>query len=132
MIRCEECSSVIATKTSICQYCGHQGSLLMDCEACKAVMSKDAPYCPTCAHPNPLTAYEGVVKSKVVTGLLGIFLGTFGIHKFYLNQSKQGLVYLLFFWSGIPTIVGIIEGVVYLLQSDEQFRERRIRASRAR
>jgi hypothetical protein len=104
----------------------------MDCEACKAVMSKDAPYCPTCAHPNPLTAYEGVVKSKVVTGLLGIFLGTFGIHKFYLNQSKQGLVYLLFFWSGIPTIVGIIEGVVYLLQSDEQFRERRIRASRAR
>lgn len=93
-------------------------------------MSKDAPYCPTCAHPNQLTAYEGVVKSKVVAGLLAVFLGTFGIHKFYLNQSKLGLLYLVFFWSGIPTIVGVIEGVIYLLQSDERFRERRIRSSR--
>lgn len=130
MLRCEKCGSAIAEKTSKCDYCGHQGSLLMECEACQSRMSKDAPYCPTCAHPNQLTAYEGVVKSKVVAGLLAVFLGTFGIHKFYLNQSKLGLLYLVFFWSGIPTIVGVIEGVIYLLQSDERFRERRIRSSR--
>ena len=129
MIRCEQCASQIAAANSKCEYCGHQNSFLVPCEACSAQMSKDAPYCPSCAHPNKLTTMEGGVKSRIVAGLLAIFLGTFGIHRFYLNQAKMGLLYLIFFWSGIPTIVGIIEGVIYLLQSDESFRDRRRRAA---
>lgn len=130
MIRCEKCGSQVARANSSCKYCGHKNSFLVPCEACSSQMSKDAPYCPSCAHPNPLTTVDGGVKSKIVAGLLAIFLGTFGIHKFYLNQAKMGLLYLVFFWSFIPTLVGFIEGLIYLLQSDERFRERRRKAQR--
>ena len=60
-------------------------------------------------------------KSKVAAGLLGIFLGSFGIHKFYLGRWGWGVIYLLFCWTYIPGIVGFIEGIVYLLSSDESF-----------
>jgi TM2 domain-containing membrane protein YozV len=60
-------------------------------------------------------------KSKVAAGLLGIFLGGFGIHKFYLGSIGWGIVYLLFGWTMIPSLVGFIEGIVYLASSDESF-----------
>ena len=42
-----------------------------------------------------------ITKSKVAAGLLGIFLGGLGIHKFYLGRWGWGIVYLLFFWTYI-------------------------------
>ncbi len=60
-------------------------------------------------------------KSKVVAGLLAIFLGAFGIHKFYLGKPWQGILYLLFCWTYIPGIIGFIEGIVYLLSNEDRF-----------
>ena len=60
-------------------------------------------------------------KSKVAAGLLGIFLGGFGVHKFYLGRWGAGVMYFLFCWTYIPAIVGFIEGIVYLVSSDESF-----------
>ncbi len=60
-------------------------------------------------------------RSKVAAGLFAIFLGGLGIHKFYLGQVGQGILYLLFCWTFIPAIVGFIEGIIYLTMSDEAF-----------
>jgi len=60
-------------------------------------------------------------KNKIVAGLLAIFLGGLGIHKFYLNQGLQGLIYLLFSWTFIPAIIAFIEGIVYMLMTDDDF-----------
>lgn len=60
-------------------------------------------------------------KNKIAAGLLGIFLGGFGIHKFYLGRIGWGIVYLLFCWTYIPAIVGFIEGIVYLATDEERF-----------
>ena len=60
-------------------------------------------------------------KNKIVAGLLGIFLGGFGIHKFYLGRVWVGILYLLFCWTGIPAIVGFIEGIIYLCTDDQSF-----------
>lgn len=64
------------------------------------------------------------MKNKIVAGVFGIVLGGLGIHKFYLGRFKMGVLYLLFCWTGIPSIVGIIEGVLYLTMSDSEFNER--------
>lgn len=61
------------------------------------------------------------VKSKVAAGLLGIFLGGIGLHKFYLGKIGMGILYLCFCWTGIPAFVGFIEGIIYLCTSEENF-----------
>ena len=60
-------------------------------------------------------------KSRIAAALLAIFLGGFGMHKFYLGKVFQGLAYLLLSWTFIPTIIAWIEGASYLLMSDYRF-----------
>ena len=63
-------------------------------------------------------------KSRVAAGVLAILLGDIGIHKFYMGKIGMGILYLLFCWTGIPAFVGLIEGIIYLTESDEKFATR--------
>lgn len=60
-------------------------------------------------------------KNRIVAALLAIFLGSLGIHKFYLGQLLWGVIYLLLCWTGVPAVVGIIEGIYYLIITDDEF-----------
>jgi TM2 domain-containing membrane protein YozV len=53
--------------------------------------------------------YEAVRRDEVVGVLLALFLGSFGLHHFYLRQTGLGILYCCFFWSGIPGIIGFFE-----------------------
>ena len=53
--------------------------------------------------------YEAVRRDEVVGILLALFLGTFGIHHFYLRRTGLGVLYCCFFWTGIPAILGFLE-----------------------
>ena len=48
-------------------------------------------------------------KDEVVGVLLALFLGTFGAHHFYLRRTGLGIVYAIFSFTGIPTIVSLVE-----------------------
>lgn len=61
------------------------------------------------------------MKDKVAAGILAILLGGIGVHKFYLGKPIQGIFYFLFCWTYIPTILGVIEGIVYLCENKETF-----------
>ena len=61
-------------------------------------------------------------NKKVVAGILAILLGCFGVHKFYLGMTTAGIIQLLlFFCAGISGIIGLIEGIIYLTKTDEDF-----------
>jgi TM2 domain-containing membrane protein YozV len=64
-------------------------------------------------YPNPQAIFyqqfEAVRRDEVVGILLALFLGTFGVHHFYLRRTGLGILYCCFCWSGIPTILGFIE-----------------------
>lgn len=70
-------------------------------------------------------------EKKVAAGVCGILLGGLGIHKFILGYSTEGIIMLVtwllgvIFLCGIPSmvvsIIGIIEGIMYLTKSDEEF-----------
>ncbi len=64
------------------------------------------------------------MKKKSVAAIMAILLGTFGVHKFYLGDKGIGIIYLLLCWTGIPTLLGIIDGVLLLLKSDESFNDK--------
>jgi len=53
--------------------------------------------------------YERARKDEVVGVLLALFLGGIGIHHFYLRNNTAGIIYLLFFWTGIPMVISWFE-----------------------
>ena len=70
-------------------------------------------------------------NKKVIAGILAILLGAFGIHKFILGYNKEGIIMLvitivlgvvtcgMFAW--VMSIIGLIEGIIYLTKSDADF-----------
>ena len=69
----------------------------------------------------PQELYWQVVRRKIKASLLGIFLGGFGAHKFFLGKNFQGVGYILFLWTGLPIFVGFIEGVRWLFMPVDDF-----------
>lgn len=66
------------------------------------------------------------MKDKTLAGLLAIFCGTIGLHKFYLSKYLMGVIYIIFSWTLIPTLLGIIEGIRYLMMTDAEFEDKYI------
>jgi TM2 domain-containing membrane protein YozV len=61
-------------------------------------------------------------NKKVVAGVLAILLGALGIHKFYLGYTKEGVIQLILgLMCGIGGLIGLIEGIIYLTKTDEDF-----------
>lgn len=79
------------------------------CRECGKDLHHTAPICPNCGAVQP--GGKGL-KNKTAAALLAIFLGGFGVHRFYLGQW-WGLFYLLLFWTGIPGLISFIEGIVF-------------------
>lgn len=64
---------------------------------------------------------EGADK-KIPAALLGIFLGCFGAHKFYLGRPVPGLIHIVLNLAcGAGALLGLLEGVIYLTKPDEEF-----------
>lgn len=61
------------------------------------------------------------MKNKVTAGILAIFFGWLGVHRFYLGQIGRGVLYLLFSFTMIPLLIGFIDGIVFLTQDKETF-----------
>ncbi len=79
-------------------------------------------------------------KNKIVAGLLGIFLGAFGIHKFYLGKNGAGIIMLVVFFLGfillgvpsaIISLIGFIEGIIYLVKDEQRFYEQYVVGNRS-
>ena len=59
--------------------------------------------------------------NKILYSALSFFLGGLGVHKFFVNKTGLGLLYLLFCWTGIPGVIGIIEGIVAILKPADKY-----------
>ena len=70
---------------------------------------------------NPSPIYRD--NKKVLAGVLAIMLGSFGIHKFILGYTKEGVLQILmsFFSCGLASVIPFVEGIIYLTKSDEEF-----------
>lgn len=62
-------------------------------------------------------------NKKVLAGILAIVLGGFGVHKFILGYTQEGIIQIVItiVTCGFGSIIGLIEGIIYLTKSDEEF-----------
>jgi TM2 domain-containing membrane protein YozV len=74
----------------------------------------------------PIQPTQGRGKEKMVAGILGILLGSLGVHHFYLGSMVTGVIEIVvtFCTCGIGSLVGLVEGILLLVMSDEEFNQR--------
>jgi TM2 domain-containing membrane protein YozV len=112
----------------------------MECKSCGAQIADESTQCPYCqaavtrttvpptgaSVPSGLTANKPP-PSKIAAGLCGVLLGWLGIHKFILGYQKAGIIMLCIsvltcgYGGIIVGLIGLIEGIIYLTKSDEEF-----------
>jgi len=111
------------------------------CTKCGAVNDDTAQYCSNCQAPltapvgsgyqpmqsvnqGAMTDWKAMGADKKMTaGICAILLGWLGVHKFILGYTTEGVIQLVLglLTCGLTNIIGIIEGVIYLTKSDEEF-----------
>jgi TM2 domain-containing membrane protein YozV len=62
-----------------------------------------------------------MVKDKTVAVVLAFFLGGFGGHKFYLGDNLAGVLYFVFSWTLIPSLIAFFDFIGLLLISEQAF-----------
>jgi hypothetical protein len=95
------------------------------CHACAAVLDARAELCPRCGVRQYQSAPAVTVssgRSRTTAGIFALLLGGLGVHKFYLGKPVQGILYILFCWTLIPSLIALIEGIIYLTKSDAEFK----------
>ena len=81
---------------------------------------------PMSPQPSP-PPYRPEDSKRVAAGICGILIGSLGIHKFILGLTTPGLIMLLVsvltcgLAAPVMHIIGLIEGIIYLTKSDEEF-----------
>ena len=124
----------MATQYVTCPRCSTQNSGLNSrCMNCGNAM----PAAPMPMQHMPQQGQLPGADKKIAAGICGILLGSFGVHKFILGYQNEGIILLSAYLVGlvitvitcgvgffIPiavTIVGLVEGIIYLTKSDEEF-----------
>jgi len=138
---CRNCGKEVDDKAVACPGCGVPPRLERKfCFNCGTATQPNQAICTKCGVALGAEGGSGT-KSKVAAGLLGIFLGALGIHKFYLGYQKEGLIMLLVTLIGglltsgaaawVVGLIGLIEGVIYLTKPDDEFAATYVHARRA-
>ena len=126
---CKNCGQDLSSEALFCPKCGYnKGSGSRFCANCGNELAPGAEACGKCGYrelPQQPCA-EGERKSRLVAGLLGILLGCWGVHNFYLGNTGKGVAQLLLGTVGIlacgmgilaSSIWGLIEGIMILCGS---------------
>lgn len=126
----------MATQYKPCPGCGTQNpGINVRCTNCGTVLPISP--MPMQQVPRPAGAAPAGADKKIAAGICGIILGGLGIHKFVLGYNQEGVILLAVYLVSIilaivtcgiatplviiPSVIGIIEGIIYLTKSDEEF-----------
>src|SRR5262245_24624290 len=112
-----------------CTKCGTSNDdFAQYCTSCQAPLTQVAGssgYQPMQAvSPQALTDWKAMgADKKIAAGICGIILGGFGVHKFILGYTTEGVIQIVItlVTCGAGGILGLIEGIIYLTKSDEEF-----------
>lgn len=123
---CKNCGNALNVGDNVCTNCGTPaGHGSNYCPNCGTQATPGGNVCIACGQPLNSMANTNVFsgnpnagarKSKMAAGLLGIFLGAWGIHNFYLGYTTRGIIQIVLTLCscGIASLWGFIEGILIL------------------
>lgn len=118
---CKNCGNEMDPSAAVCLKCGFaKDTGNKFCRNCGSEINEGAVICIKCGCPTTPAAPATSSKSKLAAGILGILLGVFGVHNFYLGYTGKAVAQLLitvltcFAGSAISGIWGLIEGIMIL------------------
>ena len=121
---CKNCGAEMADVAAVCVKCGAaKGAGTAFCSNCGQPLAPNAAVCMHCGvavAPVAAAAPAGYQpKSKLTAGLLGLFLGAWGVHNFYLGNTNRGIlqIVLTVVTCGCAGLWGFIEGIMILAGS---------------
>jgi len=121
---CRNCGNHMVDVAAVCVKCGvPKGAGSNFCPNCAQPTAPQSVICTHCGIALPRVYAPGVQKSKIAAGLLGIFLGTFGVHNFYLGYTGKAVAQLLLSFlscgilAAVSSIWGLVEGIMILTGS---------------
>ena len=121
---CKNCGAEMDNNAAVCVKCGvASGSGHSFCENCGQPLTAGADFCVNCGAKTSEQINPAEQKSKLAAGLLGIFLGSFGIHNFYLGNTGKAVAQLLItllscgVGAAVSGIWGLVEGILILTGS---------------
>ena len=116
---CKNCANQLDPAAVVCVKCGcPRGQGAAYCHNCAAPTAPGAAVCTNCGAPLAQPV-QGVQKSKMTAGLLGIFVGSIGVHNFYLGFTNRAIlqIVLTLVTCGAAGLWGFIEGIMILTGS---------------
>ncbi|WRS26715.1 TM2 domain-containing protein [Oscillospiraceae bacterium MB08-C2-2] len=132
-MQCKTCGSQLPPGASFCSTCGTQaGPEGVQCPRCGQQFPVQPPVCANCGFQfiPPVSQPVYGQKSRMAAGILGILLGSLGIHNFYLGFTQRALIQLLvsiiggFLSFGIASfgmgVWGLVEGI-FILTGDPRY-----------
>lgn len=128
LINCKECGQTISDAAKTCPHCGAPVIKDVYCPKCGKKVPENVKFCPDCGTSIVSPSASGTdSKDKTTAALLAILLGGFGIHYFYLGKNTAGILTIIItFFCFIWWIVMIIQGILMLTMSEEDFRAKYI------
>ena len=113
---CKNCGNAMAPQAAVCIKCGcAAGTGTNYCPNCGQPTTPNASVCIHCGVALTPPVPTGEQKSKLVAGLLGLFLGGYGVHNFYLGYTGKAIAQIvLSLCFGAGAIWGLIEGIMLL------------------
>ncbi len=122
---CKNCGAqFVADDAVMCVKCGCQKGVGMNfCQNCGQPPPPNAVVCLNCGVALNTAVPTANAKSKLAAGLLGIFLGSLGVHNFYLGYTGKAIAQLLISLLSCGTLAiaseiwGLVEGIMILTGS---------------
>lgn len=106
------------------------------CHACGEPIDSADPSCPYCGARQRVVRRERIdpeiqdaASKKIAAGVCALLVGALGIHKFILGMNTPAIIMLLVtvltcgIAGSVMGVIGMVEGIIYLTKSDEEFYE---------
>jgi len=119
---CTNCGNEVDEKAIACTKCGVSPRTEKKfCHNCGVDVNANQAMCIKCGVSLKAGAAYNGMKKKTIAGICALVVGGLGVHKFYHGSWGWGILYILLFWTWIPMVLALIEGITYLTMDESLY-----------